>query len=162
MLILTETGQEKKANSVKRRSQQPNAYRIDTGSLMAILSPSKNRRVASLTRLNTIVETLFKAKMPTGEELSFTGSSVVKPLRRDETSEEFLAKDSRGRYFRKKIIKIDALERIYGIDFWKVKSVFKIYMTMSPFLPEIYKIDWNELTNELDIYLTYFEYPGLI
>lgn len=50
---------------------------------------------------------------------------------------------------------IDKLEADFGVDFWKVKEVFKIYMTMSQFLPEVYYaaiIDRN-----LVAYLTYFE-----
>ena len=156
MMILTETSQEKKVNSVKRKDQQPGNYRIDTGRLMDILSPIKNRNITSRDSKERPVK-LFKAKLPMGEELSFTGSTVIRPLRRDEVSVEYLAKDAKNRYFRKKIFKIDALENIFGVDFWKVKSVFKIYMTMSPFLPEIYKVDWNEFKSELIIYMTYFE-----
>ena len=83
----------------------------------------------------------MKAKKLTGEELSFTCITIIRLIRRDEISMEYLTKYAKNRYFRKKIFNMDAFENIFGVSFWKVKSVLKINMTIRSLLPEIYKVD---------------------
>lgn len=125
--------------------------------LAEVLSPKKSKREGFNTPNNSpkrIVK-LFEAKFPSGEEINFENLSVVKGLRADEVSREYLVEDELGRKLRRKIINIDSLEANFGVEFWNVKEVLKIYMTMSSFLPEIFYAAKSE--RNLLLYITYYE-----
>lgn len=81
---------------------------------------------------------IFEAKMVGGEEVNFKQITVLQGLRCCEISTEYLVTDDAGHYMRKKVIDIDRLISVFGVEIWKVQEVLKIYMNLSTFLPEVY------------------------
>jgi len=169
LLLMAATKKQRKKNSVIRHCESLDHIREKAQKLNEVLSPKKLSPVNFNTSLPLAASpslhddisvkvnrvSLYKAKMMNGEEIDYAKTSIIKPLRFCEFSEEFLVEvGDDDIIMRKKIIDITRLEEIYGVEYWKIQEVFKIYMGYSTFLPEIFYAYLEN--NLLTIYMTYF------
>lgn len=151
-LVLTKS--QKKKHSVAQKDRDINKFREAAENLLGLLSPRKSG--GSGTRRAAFVERIYKAKMPIGEEVDFRGLQLVRSLYQDALVADYLMADQAGRLLRKRSFSIVEMQRAMGVDFWALKSVLKIYLPMSPFLPEVYRVDWLASQECLDVYTAFF------
>lgn len=161
LLMLSGTKNEIKKMSVKKSSESLDQMREVAKKLEEVLSPKKTKHaitnyyeIESPQPGDARIINIFEARIVNGDRIDFKNLSVVNPIRSSEYADEYLVRDDSDHYMRKKIINIDRLEKIFGVDMLKVQDLLKIYMSMSSYLPDIYFAAVQK--RELSIYMTYY------
>lgn len=174
LLFLSRTKQQSKQHSVLRSSQTLSSIRELAQGLEEVLSPTRTPQtvrkqrfifpagvgegspVAEIYRQSGVKVVIHKAKLAAGESYQFEHFLVDKPIRMGEWGREYLIYDPQsGVQAVMKIISLDRLEAVFGVEFWKVQELLKIYLNMSDFLPDLYQAVVT--SGHLMLYSQYFE-----
>jgi hypothetical protein len=172
--FLARTKQQSKKNSVVKASETLSSIRELAQGLEEILSPRKKEHplgkgafmfpqgiqqgspVAEIYKRAKETVVLYKAKLAAGEILHLENFILMKALRMGEWGREYLVKDPYSEIrIVLKLISLDRLNIAFGIQFWKVQELLKIYMDISDFLPDLYKA--TVAGGYLMLYTQYFE-----
>lgn len=105
---------------------------------------------------------------------AFTTSGLVfdseQPFRVDEIGKDYIQvykpeKDRENdgiKKIRRKVIDLPYLHEVFGVDKHKIFDMFKIYMTMCNFLPNIYQVNvLGESFNQLEVIMEHFDCGNL-
>ena len=174
LYFLARSKAQSKKDSVLTTSQTMSSIRELAQGLEEVLSPTRTSHsirkikflfpaqlelgspVAEIYKRSPGKVLLFQAKLAAGERFELEHFIIDKPLRAGEWGREYLVKDPEsGVRAVLKIISLDRMEAVFGIEFWKVQEILKIYLSLSVFLPELYQA--TVTSGYLMLYSQYFE-----
>ena len=80
---------------------------------------------------------------------------MVKTLRVSEFGKEYLLTTEDGRLIQKTVFDLDYLRETFGCELGRILDASRMYIHLSPFLPEVYKS--KMVNNTIEILSSHFE-----